>query len=59
MILQGKDATEFAKKMYHPPKEYIEECRKNMERIDQTVAIERTKDGFVAHFSSQYVTITN
>lgn len=52
MILQGKDATEFAKKMYHPPKEYIEECRKNMERIDQTVAIERTKDGFVAHFSS-------
>ena len=50
MILQGNDAKEFARNMYRPTKEYIDECSRNNERIDKSVRIERIENGFVAHF---------
>ena len=53
MILQGNDAKEFAKNMYRPTKEYIDECRRNNKRIDKSVRIERIENGFVAHFQNE------
>lgn len=53
MILQGNDAKEFAKNMYRPTKEYIDECRRNNERIDKSIKIERIENGFVAHFQNE------
>ena len=54
MKLTGIDAIAFAKNMYRPSKEYIEECRRNAERIESRVTIsDRTDRGFIAHFDEE------
>ncbi len=46
--LTGYDAINFARKLYRPTKEEINENKHILEKIDENIIITRTKDGFMA-----------
>ena len=46
--LSGEDALNFARMLYRPTHEEIEENRRNLKRIDDNITITRTEYGFKA-----------
>lgn len=46
--LEGEDAAEFARRLFHPTKEEIESREAIIKELDRTIHITETEDGFVA-----------
>lgn len=46
--LEGEDAAEFARRLFHPTKEETERRKAIADAIDRTINITETEDGFAA-----------
>jgi len=45
--LEGEDAARFANHFFHPTREYTEHFREHLDKIDNSMTITETKNGYI------------
>jgi len=48
LVLTGEASEEFARRLFCPTKEEVEERRKFFDKLDEDIIIYETEDGFIA-----------